>query len=99
LRDGLSPAGRSGFWPRDGGSDELSEFFGGRSNAANRFSSLAIRARAASSCPTNGNSERISASFSAWLNVLRSVSGVTPMLNQVARDRVNHDPAARQPKM
>ena len=69
LRGRLSPAGRSGFWPLAGGSEELSGVFGGRSNAANRFSSSAMRARAASSCPNNGNSERISASFSAWLRV------------------------------
>src|SRR5579863_1454333 len=98
LRGGFSPAGRSGFWPLAGGSDELSGVFCGRSNAANRFSSSAMRARAAFSCPTNGNSERISVSFSAWLSVLRSVSGVTPMLNRVARDRVNHhsQPAKRE---
>ena len=38
LRGGLSPAGRSDFWPFDGGSEELSGVFGGRSNAASRFS-------------------------------------------------------------
>ena len=97
-RGSLSPAGRSGFSPFAGGSEELSGVFGGRSNAANRFSSSAMRARAASSCPTTGNSERISASFSAWLSVLRSVSSVTPMLNRVARDRVNHHSQHAKPE-
>src|SRR5271157_3615631 len=31
------------------------------------------------------------ASFSAGLSLLRSISGVTPMLNRVARHRVNRD--------
>ena len=41
-----------------------------------------MRASAACSCPTSGSSDRISASFSAWLSWLRSISSVTPVLNQ-----------------
>jgi len=41
-----------------------------------------MRASAACSCPTSGSSDRISASFSAWLSWLRSMSSVTPVLNQ-----------------
>src|ERR1700726_1756190 len=84
------PAGPSGFWPRDGGSEELAGVFAGRSSFLRRASSSAIRASAASSCPTRGNSDRISASFSATVSLLRSMGGVTPKLNRVARDGVNH---------
>ena len=97
LRGGLSPAGRSDFWPVDGGSEELSGVFGGRSNTASRFSNSAMRASAASNCPTNGSSDRMRSSFSAWLSLLRSIPCVTQSLNRVARDRVNHDLAVRQP--
>src|SRR6476620_1969750 len=97
LRGGLSPVGRADFCPVEGGSDELSGVLGGRSNAASRFSSSAMRASAASNCPTNGSSDRISSSFAAAVNLLRSTSGVTGSLNRVARDHVNHDRAARQP--
>src|SRR3954452_1334583 len=51
LRGGLSPVGRADFCPVEGGSDELSGVLGGRSNAASRFSSSAMRASAASNCP------------------------------------------------
>src|SRR5690348_8072034 len=63
---------------------------GGFSSRASRASSSAIRASAASNRLTNGSKETISASFSATVSLLRSISGVTPMLNQVARDPVNH---------
>src|SRR4051812_5022900 len=96
LRGGLSPAGRSGFWPFDGGSEELSGFFGGRWNTASRFSRSAIRAKAASNRPTSGSSERMRSSFSAWLSVPRSIPCVTQSLNRVARDRVNHHFVARR---
>ncbi len=49
-----------------------------------------IAPQAAFQQPAKGSSERISASFSAWVSLLRSISGATPMLNRVARDRVNH---------
>ena len=77
LRGGLAPAGRSGFCPFDGGSEELSGVLPGRSNLASRASSSAIRASAASNCPTSGNSDRMSASFSATVSLLRSISGAT----------------------
>src|ERR1700712_5459503 len=91
LRGGLLPSdGWSRFCPFDGGSGELSGVLGGFSSSASRASSSAIRASAATNRPINGNSERISASFSATVSLLRSISGATPMLNRVARDRVNH---------
>ncbi len=80
----------SDFCPFDGGSDELSGVLAGRSGFASRASSSAIRASAASNWPTSGSSERIRASFSATVSLLRSISGVTPTLNRIARDRVNH---------
>src|ERR1700691_4009007 len=83
--------GRSGFCPFDGGREELSGVLTGRSNAASRFSSSPMRARAASNCPT---SDRMSSSFSAWLSALRSIFGVTQSLNRAHRDRVNHHSAA-----
>ncbi len=69
--------------------------FGGRSNAASRFSSSAIRTSAAN-CPTSGSSARIRSSFSATVSLLRSISGVTGSLNRGARDRVNHHLTAPQ---
>src|SRR5438309_6726339 len=90
LRGGLSPVGRSGFWLFDGGREELSGVFAGRSNTASRFSSSAMRVRAASSCPTNGRSDRMRSSFCASLSRLRSKPCVTQSLNRVARDQVNH---------
>jgi len=89
-RGGLSLVGRLRFCSLDGGSEELSGVFGGRSNAANRFSSSAIRTSAASNCPTSGSSDRMRASFSATVSLLRSISGVTRSLNRVARDHVNY---------
>ena len=78
------------FWPSDGGSEELSGVFGGRSNTASRCSNSVIRASAASNCPTSGSSDRMRSSFSAWLSLLRSIPCVTQSLNRVARHRVNH---------
>jgi hypothetical protein len=43
----VAPAGRSALWPF--------EVFGGRSNAASRFSSSAMRTSADCNCPTNGS--------------------------------------------
>lgn len=72
---------RSGFWPLDG-SEELFGVMSGRSSSANRTSSAAMRTSATSNCPTTGSKERISASFSAWLSLLRSVSDIMPTLAQ-----------------
>jgi hypothetical protein len=91
LRGGFFPMGRSGFWPFDGGSEELSGVLAGHSNLARRFSSSPIRASAASNRST---SDRMSSSFPAWLSVLRSISCVTQSLNRAARDRVNRHWAA-----
>ena len=60
------------------------------------FSSSAMRASAASNCPTSGSSDRMRASFSATVSLLRSISGVTRSLNRAARDRVNHHSTVRQ---
>ena len=84
-------------WPFDGGTDELSGVLVGRSSLASRFSSSAMRAWAASNCPTSGSSDRMRASFSATVSLLRSISGVTRSLNRVARGHVNHHFQARQP--
>ena len=84
------PAVGLDFCPFEGGSDELSGVLGGFSSSASRASSSAIRASAACNWPTNGISDRISASFSATLSLLRSISVVTPALNRVARQLVNH---------
>ena len=86
----LVAGGTIGFSPFDGGSEELSVVLAGRSNLASRFSSSAMRASAACNCPTSGSSDRMSPSFSATVSLLRSISGGTQSLNQVARDRVNH---------
>jgi transposase len=40
-------------------------------------------------CAAGGQGGRISASFSATVSLARSISGVTPTLNRVARDRLN----------
>jgi hypothetical protein len=96
----LPPCGRSGCSPRDGGSEEFAAVFAGASSAASRPASSAIRACAAANWPTSGNSERISASCSKIVSVLRSNSGVTPTLNRTARDRVNpfrNHPPGRAP--
>ena len=105
LRGSLGPAGRSGFCPFDGGSEELSGVLRGRSRAASRASrsalrasSSAIRANAACNCPTKGSSDRMRASFSATVSLLRSISGGTQSLNRVARDHVNHLFARAQPQ-
>ena len=103
LRGGLAlSAGPSDFGPVDGGSAELSGVLAGRSSRASRAcnsalravnsvlpaSNTAIRASAVSSCPTSGNSDRISAPFSATLSLDRSTACVTGAAKQVARDRV-----------
>ena len=75
-----------GFLALGGGSEELSGVLGGLSS---RASNSAIRASAAFNWPTSGSRDRISASLSATASLARSISGVTPMLNRVARDRVN----------
>jgi len=91
FRGSLWPSdGWSLFCPFDGDSEELSGVLGGFSSSASRASSSAIRARAACNWPTSGSSERISASFSAMVSLLRSISGGTPMLKRAAHDRVNH---------
>ena len=56
-----------------------------------------MRASAASNCPTSGSSDRMRSSFSAWLSLLTSIPCDTEGLNRVARDRVNHVLAVRQP--
>ena len=81
LRGGRSVAGagRSCFWPCDGGFDELPGIFGGRLSSLSRASSAAIRASCAaiwaswaairlSASASRAVSAAISASFSRWLS-------------------------------
>lgn len=72
----------------DGGRDEWSGVLGGRVHSAISALRTAISANASCRCCASVNTDRISASFYAWVIRLSSISGLARVLNRDTRGRV-----------